>query len=204
MQKVKQYKVSRRLGVPIYEKCQTQKFVVREGRRGSGKVRKSRGGPMSLSEYGKQLIEKQKAQYLYGIREGQLKKYVVLALSKSGDRKDNFINALESRLDNVVYRSGLSSTRRAARQLVSHGHILVNDRKIKTASFLVKSGDVISIREGSKKITPFLNISKSISKKGTTKWIKVDPSKMTFTISGKPSSDTNIFDVTRIFEYYSR
>ena len=102
------------------------------------------------SEYGIQLNEKQKVKFIYGVLEKQFKKYYVMASKQAGITGQNLLQILESRLDNVVFRLGLANTRKEARQLVNHGHILVNGSKVDIPSYLVKTGDVIAIREKSK------------------------------------------------------
>jgi small subunit ribosomal protein S4 len=136
------YKIARRLGAPIFEKTQTAKFKARTG--------ETRRPPMR-SDFGKQLIEKQKARFTYGVSEKQFSSYVKTVLeSKTSVPVQKLLEKLETRLDNVVYRSGFASTRQFARQVVSHGHVLVNGRKLNVPSYVVKPGDMISIREGSK------------------------------------------------------
>src|SRR5210317_1648441 len=120
-----QYKVCKRLGNGVFEKCQTQKFTLSEGKK-SFKMGKR---PRQMSDYGKQLIEKQRVRYTYGITEKQLVNYVKGSAQKEGDATDTLLETLERRLDNVVYRLGLAPTRRAARQMVVHEHIRVNGKK---------------------------------------------------------------------------
>ena len=118
------YKICKRLGGAVFEKCQTQKFTLAEARK---KTTKSQGKrPNAMSDYKRQLLEKQKMRYTYGLSERQLSGYVAQSVEKSAHPGDALMLRLESRLDNVVYRLGLAKTRRLARQMVSHGHILVN------------------------------------------------------------------------------
>ena len=102
------------------------------------------------SEYGIQLNEKQKVKFIYGVLEKQFRKYYVMATKQSGITGQNLLQILESRLDNVVFRLGLANTRKEARQIVNHGHILVNGKKVDIPSYLVKPGDVVAVREKSK------------------------------------------------------
>ncbi|MBU1728285.1 30S ribosomal protein S4, partial [Patescibacteria group bacterium] len=140
------FKICRRLGPGIYDKCQTSKFSA-----SSGKFSGRGGRPKALSEYGSQLVEKQKVRFSYGISERQLSNYVKKAVQAKGvGTVDKLFEKLESRLDNVVYRMGLGNSRRAARQMVSHGHFVVNNHKVTIPSYEVKMGDLIKIREGSK------------------------------------------------------
>ena len=193
MKKVKKYKLSRRLGVPIFEKCQTQKFALRERRKDTRQK--------SISDYGRQLIEKQKVRFLFGLTERQLRKYVEKALSNEKlSNEEALTEYLERRLDNVVYRLGIADTRRQARQMVSHGHTTVNGKKVTIPSIHIRDKDVISVREGSKKTKLLSNIS---SKKSTVPWAKFDSSKLEGKVIGKPQLD-EIINLSIVFEYYSR
>ena len=138
------YKKSRRVGISTLE---TGKELVKRpyGPGQHGNARKSK-----LSNYGVQLVEKQKIRFTYGISEKQLKKTFEKAGKLKGIHGENMLKLLESRLDNIVYRMGIASTRRAARQFVNHGHVAVNGKKVDIPSYQVKPGDVVSIRENSK------------------------------------------------------
>ena len=138
------YKKSRRVGISTLE---TGKDLVKRpygpGQHGNGRKGK-------LSNYGVQLVEKQKIRFTYGISEKQLKKAFEKAGKLDGIHGENMLKLLESRLDNIVYRMGIASTRRAARQFVNHGHVDVNGKKVDIPSYQVKPGDVVSVRENSK------------------------------------------------------
>ena len=138
------WKVSRRLGYSISEtgkELQNRKYAPgQHGQRRAGK----------LSEYGMQLQEKQKVRFTYGVSEKQFRKLFDNAAKMKGKQGDNFLVLLETRLDNVVYRLGLATTRRQARQLVNHGHILVDGAKVDIPSFLVKPGQKITLKESSR------------------------------------------------------
>src|SRR5690606_40724543 len=123
MQTGPKYKICRRLGSHIYEKCQTQKFQLSEARKGKG----MRGGRRrNVSEYGEQLLEKQRVRFTYGLKERQFASYVKKATGTAAVPAEELYQSLERRLDNVIYRLGLAPSRAYARQLVSHGHITVN------------------------------------------------------------------------------
>src|SRR3989344_4390397 len=122
------YKICKRLGSGVFEKCQTQKFQLSEARRGA--KRRTGRKPRTLSDFGRQLLEKQKVRYAYGVPERQLARYTREAVEGTGDPTVSLLSRLETRLDNVVYRLGLAPTRLAARQLVSHGHIAVGERRV--------------------------------------------------------------------------
>src|SRR5665213_1556341 len=141
------YKIAKRLGASVFEKAQTQKFALAAER--VGRVRKGR--PRGASEYGKQLLEKQKVKVTYGVGERQFSRYVREAVEAGGNPVEHLHQTLELRLDNVLYRLGLAKTRRFARQMASHGHVTMNGRRINVPSAAVKVGDRIAVREGSRK-----------------------------------------------------
>jgi small subunit ribosomal protein S4 len=128
------YKICKRLGASVFEKCQTQKFQLAEARA----PRKTRGKRGGGSDFGAQLLEKQKARFTYGLSESQFSRYVHEAMEQKGDSARGTCFRLESRLDNVVFRAGFVKTRRAARQLVGHGHVMVNGRRMNIPSYKVK------------------------------------------------------------------
>ena len=138
------YKQARRVGFSISE---TGKELARRPY-GPGQHGQDRKG--KLSDYGTQLKEKQKVRFMYGVNERQFRKTFNEASKMKGIHGENFLKLLESRLDNVVYRLGLSTTRRGARQIVNHGHITVNGKKVDIPSYRVKIGDVIAVKENSK------------------------------------------------------
>ena len=140
------YKQARRVGFSISE---TGKELARRPY-GPGQHGNARKG--KLSDYGNQLKEKQKVRFMYGVNEKQFHKTFVEAEKKSGIHGTNFLRLLESRLDNLVYRIGFASTRRGARQLVNHGHVTVNGKKVDIPSYRVKVGDVISLKEDDKNL----------------------------------------------------
>jgi small subunit ribosomal protein S4 len=196
------YKIARRLGAAIFEKTQTQKFALREQSRGK---ERGRGGPKS--DFGVQMLEKQKARFTYGISEKQFSNYVKSAVAKRGvNSVEMLYTSLESRLDNVVYRLALGDTRAHARQMVSHGHILVNGKRVTIPSFRVSLGDVIAIREGSKKKNLFANVDEKLKNRETPAWIAFDREKKEAKIQGLPkATPTELhFDLSSVIEFYSR
>lgn len=194
------FKIAKRLGAPIFEKTQTQKFALSESRGGRQKRR-----PAPASDYKKQLIEKQKMRFSYGISEKQLRRYIDEATTKSHQPISLLIARLESRLDNVVYRLGLAKTRRFARQLVSHGHVTVNGKRMTIPSHRVKIGDQISVREGSKQIGPFVNIADT-HEGAVPAWLKLDIKKLQAEMIAEPTyvPAETLFDPEQVLEYYSR
>ena len=137
------YKLATRLGAAVFEKTQSQKFALSEARL---PAKKSRGGRGGGSDYGRQLLEKQRVRFTYGISEKQLSNYAEAAFEQP-DPSTSLHRALEMRADCALYRAGFASTRRAARQIVSHGHTTNNGKRITTPSYRVRMGDIISIRE---------------------------------------------------------
>ncbi len=197
------YKLCRRLGANIFEKCQTHKFTLSEARKSGGKRLKRR---KILSEYALQLLEKQKLRFAYGIREKQLSRYVKEALfQKKVNPAESLYLRLEIRLDNVVYRLGLAPTRAMARQLVSHGHITLNGRKVSIASCQVKIGDKIAIRKESSDKTVFADLKDKVKNIIPVHWLSFDLSKKEGKMIGYPKlADQTVFDFKSILEFYSR
>ncbi|MGC9605662.1 MAG: 30S ribosomal protein S4 [Minisyncoccia bacterium] len=195
------YKKARYLGTPVFRKTQTQKYAMRAQRK--QKTPRRRGGK---SEYGRQLLEKQKARYSYGVSGGQFTNYVRKALRAEGDNAKNLICLLESRLDNVVVRAGFAPTRAAARQMVSHGHITVGGKIVTVPSYGVEVGDVIAIREGSRKKALFAKLDEELADVKTPAWLVVDPSKREIRINGEPAAEASdlLFDVRSVLEFYTR
>ncbi len=198
------YKIARRLGAPIFEKTQTQKYKLSESKK---VVKKGRGGFGGGTNFAIQLREKQKARLTYGISEKQFKNYVKKIInSKVSKPHEHLYIALESRLDNGVARAGLGSTRGFARQLVSHGHILVNGKKVSIPSYQLLKGDVISIREGSKKKPVFNEIDERSKAREIPQWIAYDAEKKVWNIQGVPAvvGESLLFDLDAVIQYYKR
>ena len=196
------YKIARRLGAPIFEKTQTQKYALHLERKG-----KKRGFTKPKSEYGIQLNEKQKARFTYGLTERQFSNYVKEALSKKhGNAAQTIYEFLERRLDNVVYRLGLASTRLGARQMVSHGHISVNGKRVNVPSSRVSFGNKIEITLRSQNKPIFENLDEKIKNVTVPSWISFDSVKKVAEIQGMPvmSKMDNMFDLNAVVEFYSR
>jgi small subunit ribosomal protein S4 len=197
------YKICKRLGSAVFEKCQTAKFSAAA----DAAAPKRKGRPGNMSEFKRQLTEKQKMRYSYGITEKQLSRYAKEAMDAEGDPAKTLVDRLESRLDNVVYRMGLAKTRRLARQMVSHGHITVNGVKSTIPSYKVVKGDIISVREGSKSSPLFTLRAEEIAGTTTPNWLSFDPSKLTGTKSAEPQSVQTpdfLFDPVQVLQFYSR
>ncbi|OGM97722.1 MAG: 30S ribosomal protein S4 [Candidatus Yanofskybacteria bacterium RIFCSPHIGHO2_01_FULL_41_21] len=161
-----------------------------------------------LSEFGQQLKSKQKIRNTYRMLEKQFKGYVKEASTSHKDAYSTIINSLEHRLDNVTYRMGLGQSRDQARQLVNHGHILVNGRKVSIPSYQVNIGDVISVREGSKKSAYFINlVPQWLPKYEAPTWVELNKENMTAKVKGMVTveeSGISAGDLQAIIEYYSR
>ena len=188
------------------EKCFSAKCPMVRKPYPPGKKGKRRKG--SLSEYGIQLREKQRLKKWYNLREKQFKNYVKKVLAKRGQVEDAsklLIKMLELRLDNVVYRLGLASSKAQARQMVSHSYFLVNGRASNIPSRQLKMGDIVSLKEGKKKKAVFKNIKNSIQKYNPPAWLELDKEKLEGKVKGEPAlEDTVPAEISAIFEFYSR
>ena len=165
-------------------------------------IRRSR----KLSEYGTQLREKQKAKFIYGVLEKPFRDYYEKADRMKGMTGDNLMVMLESRLDNVVFRMGFARTRREARQVVDHKHILVNGKCINIPSYQIKAGDVVEVREASRTMTRFKDIAAVTEGRLTPEWVDVDKENMKGTVSALPKReqiDVPV-DEMQIVELYSK
>jgi len=158
----------------------------------------------ALSEFGQQLLEKQKVMFTYGVRENQLRKI----FKESSKRKESginpAINLLERRLDNVVFRMGFAPSRIIARQYVSHGHLKVNGRKVTIPSYQIKVNDVITIRPESANLLIFKNVLDSIKQYQAPLWISVNKEKLEGKIKSLPQDIEIPFDINLVVDYYSR
>ena len=161
-------------------------------------------GNRKMSEYGLQLREKQRAKFIYGVEEKQFRNLFDKAAKKSGITGENLLIMLEERLDNVVYRMGLSTTRREARKLVNHGHFTVNGKKVNIPSYLVKAGDVIAVKEKSLKSPKFKEIQDM--EVGIPAWLTVNRDKLEGTVIAEPTRDQIDVPVEEhlIVELYSK
>lgn len=195
------FKIAKRLGAPIFEKTQTQKFQLAEARGG-----KRRSRPGQMSDYKRQLLEKQKMRFTYGVSEKQFRRYVDEAVQKSHQPIGMLMARLESRLDNVAYRLGLAKTRQMARQMAAHGHLCINGRKMTIPSHKVCVGDVVSVRDGSKNSGLFDTLTDSHEKAGVPAWLTFDVKKLEGTMTALPTYEPSetLFDPEQVLEYYSR
>ena len=192
------YKQARRVGFSISE---TGKELARRPY-GPGQHGNARKG--KLSDYGTQLKEKQKVRFMYGVNERQFKKTFDEAAKIQGIQGTNFLRLLESRLDNLVYRIGFANTRRGARQLVNHGHVTVNGKKVDIPSYRVKVGDVISLKEDDKNLKVVAEALSKISKR--VDFITYDENKMEATFVRLPERNELNADINEalIVEFYNK
>lgn len=192
------YRKSRRFGFSVLE---TGEELVKRptipGQHGAKRGKK-------LSNYGIQLKEKQKVRFMYGMSEKQFKRTFEKARKMHGVLGDNFLKLLEARLDNVAYRLGLAQTRRASRQVVNHGHIAVNGKKVDIPSYQVKPGDVISVRENSKSHPALLaSVEKTTSR---VEFVTYDAAKMEGTFVRYPERNelNKEIDIALVVEFYNK
>ena len=191
---------------PILKRCRTLGIepsvmgVDKSSRKNPGNGRRKQ------SEYGMQLNEKQKVKFIYGVLEKQFSKYYVMSTKKSGITGENLLQILESRLDNVVYRLGLANTRREARQVVNHGHILVNGKKVDIPSYLVKPGEVISVKEQTANSEHMKAVVEKNSSRVVPKWLDMDRNTLQGTVVTLASRDDIDYPVEEhlIVELYSK
>jgi small subunit ribosomal protein S4 len=198
-------KKERALGMKLFlkgERCNSPKcaMVRRPFRPGvHGKKRTK-----AKSEYGSQLLEKQRIKVSYGLGERQLETIFKKAMKKTGVTGEIIISSLERQLSNAVFRLGLASSRIVARQLVGHGHILVNGKKTTIPSFLVKDGDVISIKPSSQNLLIFKNLADTIKKHEAPEWLLLNAEKMEGKVKGLPRNTEVPFDINLVVDFYSK
>lgn len=196
------YKIARRLGAPIFEKTQTQKFAASEQKKNTG-----RRPQRNRTDFAQQMTEKQKARLSYGVTEKQFSNYVKQAFAdKETDKAQLLFEKLETRLDNTVYRAGFAPTRRAARQMVSHGHIKVGGKKITVPSHAVSAGDVITVKESSAGKGFFTTREEEMNSHVAPSWMKANTKKKEITVEGAPKIQEQelLFDLNAVLEFYSR
>lgn len=197
-------KLSRREGVDLEHKSGIRsldskcKLDQKPGQHGAARGR--------LTDYGLQLREKQKLRRIYGVLEKQFVNYYKKSASQKGSTGDNLLQCLETRLDNVVYRSGFGSTRNEARQLISHKAIMVNDQLVNIPSYVVKANDKISVREKAKKQSRIQDAIQLVKSRGVAGWIELDESKMEAVFKSVPERSDLSADINEqlVVELYSK
>lgn len=197
-------RLCRREGIKLFlkgERCYTEKCAIEKRNYPPGVHGETRG---KMMEYGTRLREKQKVRRIYGLSEKQFKRFFNMAERKPGITGSNFLVLLERRLDSMVYRLGFATSRAEARQLVSHKHILVNGKCINISSYLVKAGDVISVKN--KELPTVKNALETVVRRGQPSWIELDKENMKGIIKQLPTREDITLPIKEqlIVEYYSR
>ena len=194
---------------PSYKQARSVNFSISEtgkelARRPYGPGQHGKGRKAKLSDYGTQLKEKQKVRFMYGLNEKQFRKTFEEAGKMSGIHGYNFLKLLESRLDNICYRLGFSTTRRGARQLVNHGHVTVNGKKVDIPSYRCKPGDVIAIKEGSIDHKAVKNSLEKVTKR--VEFVTFDANKLSGTYARYPERNELNMDIDEslIVEFYNK
>ena len=195
-------KLSRRLGITLGKDKYVRNRPYPPGIHGPKNARRK----PRLSAYGEQLQEKQKAKALYGVMERQFRGYFEKAGRKEGNTAELLVQLLELRLDNVIFRLGFAKTRRQARQIVNHGFIVVNGKKVDIPSYTVKADDIISVKESKKEKKIVKDILEVQKTNELPRWLTVDARNLTGKVTSIPVDEDlqQIFDPTLIVEYYSR
>lgn len=203
-------KKCRRAGEKLYlkgDKCFSPKCPFIERPYAPGILDSQRKHRSNLSEYGSQLKEKQKIRYTYGLTEKQMSNYIkdigVISKKMNISPQVALITTIERRLDNVIFRLGIASSRFLARQLVSHGHILLNGEKVTIPSILINEGDIVSIREGSKSIKVLTLNTERIKDSKLPEWVNTNGD-LSYKISALPMNQDTGLDISKVLEYYSR
>ncbi len=200
-------KICRRAGEKLFlkgEKCFTAACVFNKRPHAPGKLATERKHRSVVSEYGKQLREKQKVRNIYGLSEHQFQTYVKDVVGRAKNPSEALLEKLESRLDNVVYRLGLAVSRPLARQMVVHGHIVVNGRHVNVPSYMTKTGDVVTIREGSRTSALFKDLEEKMKNHHAPSWVSFDPKKGEGKVVSKPKAGDTLFNLGSVLEFYSR
>lgn len=191
---------------PVLKRCRT--LGIEPSVMGYNKSSNRNPKPMrrKQSEYGRQLTEKQKVKFIYGMLEKQFRKYYELAIKMPGVAGENLLQILESRLDNVVFRLGLANTRRESRQMVNHGHILVNGKRVDIPSYRVKVGDVITLKEATFNSERMKGIVEANASRLVPKWLDMDKKTLTGKVIALAQRDDIDFEVEEhlIVELYSK
>ena len=191
---------------PVLKRCKTLGITPSVMGINKSSKRNPKQSRKKQSEYGLQLNEKQKVKFIYGVLENQFRKYYVMATKRVGITGEMLLQILETRLDNVVFRMGLANTRREARQLVNHGHFLVNGKKVDIPSYLIKTGDVISLKEKSKSSERIKEIIETNASRLVPKWLDMDKNTLAGKVVALPSRDDIDYEVEEhlIVELYSK
>jgi small subunit ribosomal protein S4 len=199
-------RLCKREGLKLFfkgDRCYTEKCAFERRGYAPGEHGQSR---KKHSDYGVQLREKQKLKRLYGLLEKQFRGYFVKADKRKGITGTNLLILLECRLDNMVYRMGFANSRNEARQFVKHGHFLVNGKMVNIPSYLVKPGDVVELREKSRKVSPILDAMETVARRGIPHWLEFDKDNFRTTIKMLPSREDLTMPIQEqlVVELYSK
>ncbi len=181
-------------------KCALVRRPYRPGAHGNQRGRRRR----TLSDFGRQLKEKQKFKIAYGISERTLRRIFALAQRSGASTADRLVELLERRLDNVVFRLGFAPSRRFAHQLVTHGHILVNGKRVRAGGYVVAKGDVISFHESAKKKQFFAELPNRLRNYAPPEWLALDPEGMSGRVQELPTAVPPPFEVSAVVESFSK
>ena len=200
-------RLCRREGMKLFlkgERCYTEKCAIEKRNTPPGQHGRARKAKMV--GYGVQLREKQKVKRIYGVLENQFRRYFETAERTRGITGETLLQLLERRLDNVIYRAGFSTSRAQARQLVRHGHFLVNGKKVDVPSYSVRAGDVVSVRQTSLENAAIAHAMEEVKGRGVPEWIAIDSTKLAGTISSLPTREQINLPVQEqlIVELYSK
>lgn len=181
------------------DKCSFERRTYAPGQHGQNRFRK-------MSDYAIQLREKQKVRYMYGMLEGQFRRYFKVADSKKGVTGENLLIMLESRLDNILYRLGFAGSRNQARQLIRHNHFLVNERKVNIPSYEIKIGDIITLKEKSRKNELIVENLEGVARRGIPSWLELDRVKFQGLVKALPNREEITMPIQEqlIVELYSK
>lgn len=186
------------------ERCQSPKCAMVRKPYAPGVHGKMRKHGAALSDFGRQLQEKQKCKLSYGIDERALRHIFNRALRRKGSTAANLVELLESRLDNVIFRLGMAPSRSAARQLVVHGHVMVNGVKVRAPGYMVRMGDAINVRPESAGFATFKNIKESLKKYEPPAWLQVDAEALTGRVLNVPRETEVLFEANALVEAFSK
>jgi small subunit ribosomal protein S4 len=180
------------------DKCAIERRPYPPGQHGQGRAK--------FSEYGVQLREKQKVKRMYGLLERQFRLYYARAAAKKGKTGENLLQALELRLDNVVFRAGFADTRNESRQLVRHGHFKVNGHRVNIPSFGLKTGDIVEVQDKSRKIVRLTEALETVDRRGVPQWLEVDKKVFKATLKTSPAREDLTMPINEqlIVELYSK
>lgn len=198
-------KLERSLGMKLFlkaERCNSPKCAMVKRPHGPG----MHGGKRkrAKSEYGEQLLEKQRIRASYGLREKQLARIVEESIKKTGSASETIISSLERQFFNIIFRLGMAPSRIVARQLVGHGHFLVNGKKVTIPSYSVKAGDIIFIKPASQKLLIFKDLPDKLKKYETPEWLSIDKEKLEGKVKSLPQNIEIPFDINLVVDYYSK